>query len=425
MGGPVPLGYDPKARKLVPQPIEAAIVCDIFELYLKLGCVRKLAAQLNRDNVKTKAWVTKAGATLGGKAFARGHLYLLLRNRLYVGEIRHREHWYPGEHPGIVPRELWDQVQGQLDSNLQGHRKRARDQSSSLLTGLMEDGEGNRFTPSFTIKRGRRYHYYLSQTAIDNSGALSQRPVRLPAQEVESRITERLQFFLRSDAEIFDGLSAGGEGRTSPTTLQPLIAAAKKLAAKLPSLPTGGLRDLLACFLQKVIIQDNSIQLMIRTDALRKLLENNGQVVGSDLAVTRPRVEESGLICLTIEAKRKRFGGEIHLVVPPHSNLPVRYPRPALIKAVVRSHAWYEMILAGKIVDMKSLARETGLTRRYVRNVFRCAFLAPDIVEAILEGRQPLSLKFENLYKNIPLSWVEQRQEFGFPQIPHAPKPVL
>jgi len=112
-------------------------------------------------------------------------------------------------------------------------------------------------------------------------------------------------------------------------------------------------------------------------------------------------------------------------VVPPNSNLPVRHPRPALIKAVVRSHAWYEMVLAGKIDDMKSLARETGLTRRYVRNVFGCAFLAPDIIEAILEGRQPLTLKFENLYKNIPLTWAEQRQQFGFPQIPHTAKPVL
>jgi site-specific DNA recombinase len=63
---------------------------------------------------------------------------------------------------------------------------------------------------------------------------------------------------------------------------------------------------------------------------------------------------------------------------------------------------------------MRSLARQTGLTPHYVRNVFACAFLAPDIVEAILEGRQPLTLKFENLYKHIPLSWAEQRRQFGF-----------
>lgn len=79
----------------------------------------------------------------------------------------------------------------------------------------------------------------------------------------------------------------------------------------------------------------------------------------------------------------------------------------------------------GYLADMRSLARETGLTPHYVRNVFACAFLAPDIVEAILEGRQPLTLKFEHLYKNIPLSWAEQRREFGFPQNPRPAKSVL
>ena len=104
--------------------------------------------------------------------------------------------------------------------------------------------------------------------------------------------------------------------------------------------------------------------------------------------------------------------------------MPVRHPRPALIKAVTRGHAWYEKILEGKVADMRSLARETELTPHYVRNVFACAFLAPDIVEAILEGRQPLTLKFEHLYKNIALSWAEQRQQFGFPQNPRPAKSV-
>src|ERR1700733_275570 len=123
MGGPLPLGYDLKARKLIPQPTEAALVRSIFALYLELGCVRKLMTQLNRENVKTKTWVTKAGARVGGSAFARGHLYFLLRNRLYIGEVRHREHCYPGEHPSIVPRELWDKVQAQLDKNLRTHHQ--------------------------------------------------------------------------------------------------------------------------------------------------------------------------------------------------------------------------------------------------------------------------------------------------------------
>jgi site-specific DNA recombinase len=422
MGGPVPLGYDLEARKLIPQPTEAELVRNIFALYVKLGCVLKLLTQLKRENVKTKTWVTKKGFRLGGVSFARGHLYYLLRNRLYIGEIRHRERWYPGAHPGIVPRELWDKVQAQLDTNLRTQRTRAREQSSSLLTGLIEDGEGNRFTPSFTIKRGRRYRYYVSQAVIQNPSSQHSGPTRLPAHEIESRVTERLQAFLRSDAQVFDELSAPAE---SPAVLHQLVAGAKKLATRLSSLLADDLRDLLACILQRVIVQENNIQVMIRKSDLRELLEHGDPIIAASLVGLRKLTEPAELTCLTIDAKRKRYGGEIHLVVPPSSNVPVRHPRPALIKAVARGHAWYERVLEGKIADMRSLARETGLTPHYVRNVFASAFLAPDIVDAILEGRQPLTLKFEHLYKHIPLSWAEQRQQFGFPQNPPAANSVL
>jgi DNA invertase Pin-like site-specific DNA recombinase len=106
MGGLVPLGYDLEGRKLVPNPKEAELIVKIFTLYLELGCVRKLAERLDREKIRTKVWITQTGARLGGVAFARGALYHLLRNRLYLGEIRHRDQWYPGEHDGIVPRAL-------------------------------------------------------------------------------------------------------------------------------------------------------------------------------------------------------------------------------------------------------------------------------------------------------------------------------
>jgi len=87
----------------------------------------------------------------------------------------------------------------------------------------------------------------------------------------------------------------------------------------------------------------------------------------------------------------------------------------SLLKAVARAHGWYQKVQNGQALGPPSLARETGLTERYVRKVFACAFLAPDIVEAILEGRQPRDLTFAKLTKKVPLSWVEQREQFGFP----------
>ena len=118
---------------------------------------------------------------------------------------------------------------------------------------------------------------------------------------------------------------------------------------------------------------------------------------------------------LSVEAKRKRCGGEVHLVISPSSGLMPAQPRSRLIKAIARAHSWYGKVLRGQALDQRSLARETGLTERYVGKVFGCAFLAPDIVEAILEGRQPRDLTFEKLTRDVPLRWVEQRQRLGFP----------
>jgi hypothetical protein len=88
-----------------------------------------------------------------------------------------------------------------------------------------------------------------------------------------------------------------------------------------------------------------------------------------------------------------------------------------LIKAIARAHGWYEKVVQGNPLDMRSLAQQVGLTERYVGKVFRCALLAPDIIESILEGRQPHDLNFEKLCQHVPPSWGEQREHFGFPPV--------
>lgn len=417
MGGMIPLGYDLEGRKLVPNPKEAQLVLKIFSLYLLRGCVSKLAGQLDREKIRSKVWVTRTGTRLGGVPFARGALYDLLRNRLYIGEIRHREKWYPGEHKGIVPLELWQKVQAQLESNLTTRRKRAREQASSLLTGLIEDLDGNRFTPSFTMRRGRRYRYYVSQAVVQNPGGEHDGITRLPAHEIESRVVERLVRFLRSDSDVFDQLHLDGR---APAQLRKQAAGAKKLAGKLSALPSDDLRDLLSCFLRRVDIGEDQIQLMIDGNKLRELLLSDGRIA-SNISNRQRTSDGNDLLCLSIESKLRRSGGVVHLMIPPNaSTASSRHPKTALIKAVARAHSWYEKVLQGKALDMRSLARQAGLTERYIGKVFACAFLAPDIIESILDGRQPPDLNFEKLCHDIPLSWEEQRSKFGFPQSPRA-----
>ena len=416
MGGMVPLGYSLEGRKLVPSQKEAQLVTKIFSLYLQLGCVRKLAKELDREKIRSKVWTTRTGARLGGVAFARGALYTLLRNRLYIGQIRHRDEWYPGEHKGIVPLELWRKVQSQLESNLKARRKRARDCASSLLTGLIEDAQGNRFTPSFTVRRGRRYRYYVSQAVIQNPDQECAGVTRLPAHEIESRVTERVVRFLRSDADLLDKLGLDGQ---TPAKLREQLIRAKKLADKFSSLPSDDLRDLLSSFLRRVVVGEEQIQVMIDRNALYQLLRNGGKAIASNLKEGRKPACPGDLICLSIEARIKQYAGVVHLVVPPNPTATsASRTNPALLKALARAHSWYASVLEGNALDQRALARHAGLTERYVGKVFPCAFLAPDIVESILQGRQPDDLTFARLCTDIPLSWTEQRRQFGFPPIP-------
>lgn len=90
-------------------------------------------------------------------------------------------------------------------------------------------------------------------------------------------------------------------------------------------------------------------------------------------------------------------------------------PDPTLMKAIARGHVWFEQLARGEARSIKSIARREGVADRYVSRLINLAFLAPDIVEAILDGRQPpdLSLDRLTLRTGLPLDWSAQRTCLG------------
>ena len=123
--------------------------------------------------------------------------------------------------------------------------------------------------------------------------------------------------------------------------------------------------------------------------------------------------DEEDLVHLRTETTLQRSGSEIRLVVAPGvaDERPAR-PDESLIKAVARGYSWYERLVSGEVDSLWAIAKELRVTERYVSRILRCAFLAPDIVEAILEGRQPPHLTVEKLRLGAPLLWAEQRKLF-------------
>ncbi|MCS3521071.1 recombinase family protein [Bradyrhizobium elkanii] len=142
MGGWVPLGYDRMDRTLKVNDLEAQTVRTVFDLFLKFKNVRNVQNELARLNLRTKPYSIQRGRAIGNLPFARGHIYKILSNPLYLGEIVHKGARHPGQHPALISPTTWDAVQAQLSAN--GHRRRSRSNAKSpnLLIGLMYDDAG-------------------------------------------------------------------------------------------------------------------------------------------------------------------------------------------------------------------------------------------------------------------------------------------
>jgi site-specific DNA recombinase len=117
LGGGLPLGYRVEDRRLIVELEEATTVKLVFDLYLTCGSLLALVTELRTRGVTTRRRSLSTGQTIGGIPFTRGPLAYLLKNRIYVGEIRHRDKSYPGEHEAIIDTITFEAVQTLLAQN--------------------------------------------------------------------------------------------------------------------------------------------------------------------------------------------------------------------------------------------------------------------------------------------------------------------
>ncbi|MFZ1413723.1 MAG: hypothetical protein WAS73_03960 [Defluviicoccus sp.] len=89
-------------------------------------------------------------------------------------------------------------------------------------------------------------------------------------------------------------------------------------------------------------------------------------------------------------------------------------PRPdeTLIRALARAHRWKRMLEEGIHGSVSEIAEAEKIDRSYVNRLLRLTLLAPDIQEAILDGRQPKGMQLEELTRAMPMEWGEQRRLF-------------
>ena len=168
VGGIPVLGYDvdPRGGKLVVNEDEAGQVRAIFNLYLEHRSLIPAVRELNRRGWTTKKWTTKDGVEHRGQAFTKNALYRLLTNVIYTGQVNHKGTLYPGEHEPIIDSAAWNQVDEQLRGNGVNGGREVRNRYGALLRGLLHcDACQTAMLHTYTVKRSRRYRYYVCLTA--------------------------------------------------------------------------------------------------------------------------------------------------------------------------------------------------------------------------------------------------------------------
>ncbi|MGE3511453.1 MAG: recombinase family protein [Vicinamibacterales bacterium] len=413
MGGYVPLGYEAKDRTLVINQAEAETVRAVFKLYLEHGNVRQVKAAADCLGLITKIRRADDGRMRGGRPLSRGHIYQLLKNPLYAGRIAHKGASYEGQHACIIDPETWDAVQAMLAGHAHQRAGGGRAAEPSLLAGLLFDDHGNRFSPSHAVKKGVRYRYYVSQSVLQNHARRVGAVTRLPAREIEALVLARIGALLDDHGTLVDG---PGEPMTLRDQHQ-LIAAAKRHAARWMKQSPAGRRAFVCDIVQRIVVTEQDIRIVVGREALRTLLLGK---LSADSPIVANNHQSAELnadneLVLTVSARLRMSSGELRLVIPPNAGrgLPAR-PNAALLRALGRAHAWKRKLFADEGSSIRTIAKEEGVTDRYISRIMRLAFLAPDIVEAILEGHQPADLELERLLKGVPLEWGEQRRRFGF-----------
>lgn len=383
MGGPPPLGYDVKDRKLLINKKEATIARRIFNLYEELGTVRKLKNEMDKLGIVTKRRKQKNGIKTGGKPFFRGNLYQLLSNPLYIGRVPHKGQSYPGQHKAIIDDATWETVQGILTNNAVNRSCPTNTKAPFLLTGLAFDETGDLLYQSQTNKKGKRYCYYVSKRLTQNSPR-SDDGWRLPARTLESVIFTTIQGLLRDQVQLMDILCLGEH---TPKDMKILKEESDTVVAQLTDESPKIQRHFLQTIIQRIDLVPGSVAITIRLNGLVKALKISGSLISEDY-------RDNEIITVPISLRRRGVEAKLVIAGPDREQF---QPDPHLCRLIAQARYWFDQLASGKGTTVRAIALQENIFETEVSRILPLAFLAPKIIDKILIGQKPEDLTVKKL----------------------------
>ena len=407
MGGLPSLGYDVKDRRLIINEAEAKTVRHIFQRYTELKSVRLLKADLDARGIVSKPRNASDGTRYGEKPLARGALYLMLQNRIYRGEIMHKDKSYPGEHEAIVDEALWTDVQAILTENRTDRMLGTAEKQVSLLSGILFDARGERMTPTHATKHNIRYRYYVSRSLL--AGKVKHSGQRIPAASLEALVIGRIHNWLGDRTAMLDII----QSHTSDAAIQKrLMNGLEKCVATWSELKADDIRKFMLSIAARIQAHVDRIDVTLNPINLPRWF-GRMDCDAQPPATTQNDID-AGFVTLTVPIRLKRVGNEMKMIISDGS-LPAT-PDPSLVRALVRAYVIRERMLTDKSLTLEEVAKLENIVPSYATRLFRLTLLAPDIVSAVLSGKHPSELTARKLLDDtrLPLDWNEQRRNLGF-----------
>ena len=263
-GGMIPFGYKTVDKRLVPDPVTAPVVRHVFARYAESASAKLVASELQKK-FGPRTFGSKKG---GDPTWRMMHVYRILRNPVYKGELLHRAtgEVFHGLHEPLVDAALWEDCRRILDESA-GLQPSAHRETVAILKGLVRCGHcGGAMAPVFTVKRkGLRYSYYrcVSSTKVADSKC----PLRgVSGELLERQVVAQLGTIFKTPE--FLRLAAEGSGRTEDEVREAL--------SDIPAF-FGGLfpperERLLHCLVREVVVRTDGIDIEFRTDGMEELV---------------------------------------------------------------------------------------------------------------------------------------------------------
>lgn len=359
MNGVAPIGYIKQNCTLIEDKTQSGKIKLIFEKYLELKSVGKLHNYL----IENKIYTTN------DKIFSIGHLGKLLRNKVYIGKIEHKENIYEGLHDGIIDEKTFEKVQKIMNFNTVQVNNALKAKNSSLLAGKLFDSNGNYMSPSHSNNRHKKtYRYYISQAIIQNrqheAGTLS----KIPSKEIEEFVKTQISKFVKDKNKMQKYLEDFS------------VRKQKKI---LSTIETAAFNNVFVrTVIDKVVLYENKIDIFINEVILIRALEGLAYNL-----IMKFETDSTDIITLSIPVKliaTPQRGNKLIIGNEVEYNL-------TLIQAITKGFYYYKLWEEGKL--------EKGQKTSYIYRLMNLRLLPPKIIEEVLNGKQTPDITVKRLYE--------------------------